>query len=155
MLDTKTSDVKNKLHSVRRYDLAAEEARKGYESICSDITRITPAYGGVSVKSSASADFSDGLDRLRAAAVKALEDSNRYAAAKSDVVEIISAMGEWPDEMRCLRIRYLDYRSNAGWRLTSWDKVAERMGMSRRQATNIHGSALKHFAEIWMQLPQA
>ena len=155
MPETKHSAVKDKLHSVRRYDLAAKEALAQYESILSDITRITPAYGGVHVKSSGGDDFSAGIERLREASSEALLRYRQYADAKAEAAEIIAAMGEWPDEMQCLRLRYLDYRSNAGWRLTSWDEVAERMSVSRRQATNIHGQALRHFAEIWDKLPQA
>ena len=150
MNEPKKSPVKEKLYSVRKLDLAAEEAMLNYESINSDLLKVTPFYGGVHVKSgSNTADFSGGVDRLREAAERVLLRFDQYAAAKAEVVEIISAMDKWPDEMKCLRLRYLTYRENKNWRLLSWDEVAVRMCVSRRQVTNIHGQALQRFERIW------
>lgn len=147
--------VKDKLCSVRKYDLAANEAEQNYETLRSAAVRITPTYGGVRVNGSAQrSDFSGSLDRLGEAARTVNQMVDRYVDALDEVSGIISEMDN-PDEMKCLRLRYLSYRSNPGWRLTSWDEVAEQMCVSRRQATNIHGRALQHFEQIWKSRPEA
>lgn len=140
---------------MRKYNLAAESAILDYEALRSDIMRITPQYGGNCVVKSGGineADLAGAVARLESAANKVLRNIERYADAKAEVVEIISAMGEWPDEMECLRLRYLTYRDNKDWRLLSWDDVADRMYVSRRQATYVHGRALLHFQQLWNEI---
>lgn len=146
---TKMTPVKEVLRSVRKYDFAAENAYQLYASLRSDILRITPIYDGVSVKSGSNgADLSNGISRLEDAGRKVTVCLGRYADRKGQIAEMIAQMGDYPDEMECLRLRYLCYRENKNWRLLSWDVIADRMHVSRRQATNIHGRALKHFDEL-------
>lgn len=155
-MDTKMTPVKDVLRSVRKYDCAAENAYQGYVSLRSEIFRLTPIYDGIHVKTGTNeADLAGGVARLEEAEENVLRCYDRYIDQKAHIEELIAKMGDHPDEMKCLRLRYLSYRENKGWRLTSWDEVAERMHVSRRQATNIHGQALRHFAQIWMNLPQA
>ncbi len=149
---TKMTPVKEFLKSARKYDFAAENAYQLYAELRSDVLRITPHYDGVSVKTGANgADLANGMARLEEASSKVTICYDRYADRKGQIAELIAQMGDHPDEMECLRLRYLCYRENKNWRLLSWDVIAERMHVSRRQATNIHGKALKIFGELLRQ----
>lgn len=146
---TKMTPVKEFLKSARKYDCAAENAYQEYVSLRSDILRITPHYDGAPVKTGTNgADLANGVARLEAASENVISCYDRYAEHRGRISELISQMGEWPDEMRCLQLRYLSYRENKNWRLLNWDVIAEKMYISRRQATIIHGKALRHFAEL-------
>lgn len=149
-----SSPTKEMLCSVRKYDLAAEEAMLNYEALRSEITRITPSYtpNYSSTKCGLNtADIASSVALLEDAAQNVLKKVERYTKAKVEVIEIISAMGTWPEEMKCLRLRYLTYHDNKEYRLLSWDSIADLMHCSRKQAINIHGRALQHFNFLWQK----
>ena len=148
-METKMTPVKDLLRSVRKYDFAAENAYQGYASLRSEIFRLTPIYDGIHVKTSTNgADLAGGVARLEEAGENVLLCYDRYAEKKAHIEELIAKMGDYPDEMKCLRLRYLSYRENKNWRLLSWDVIADRMHVSLRNATTIHGKALKIFEQL-------
>lgn len=147
--------AKDKLRQIRRYDKKADEALRNLESVQADLTRITPRYGGAAVMSSDVADLSGGVARLIEAGRKADEAADSYAEAKALIVEMLLEI-EDPDECKVLRLRYLDYRSNPGWRYTTWETIAEQLNRSKRGVTALHGAALQSFEKImktWFEVP--
>ena len=145
----KMTHIKDVLLSVRELDLAAENAILDYKSLESDIMRITPTYSGTKVRNgSKSSDLSGAVARLVKAKEKARRRAERYAAAKTEIIELIALMDD-EDEAKCLRLKYLAYRERSDNRPLSWDAVADRMYMSRRKAITLHGRALIHFEKLW------
>lgn len=146
---TKMTLVKDVLRSVRKYDFAAENAYQGYASLRSEIFRLTPIYDGIHVKTGTNGtDLAGGIARLEDAGKNVLRCYDRYIDQKAHIEELIARMGDHPDEMKCLRLRYLSYRENKNWRLLNWDVIADRMHVSRRNATTIHGKALRIFEAL-------
>lgn len=148
-METKMTPVKDLLRSVRKYDFAAENAYQGYVSLRSEVFRLTPLYDGLRVKTGTNgADLAGGVARLEEAGENVLRCYDQYIEQKAYIEELIAKMGDHPDEMKCLRLRYLSYRENKNWRLLSWDVIADRMHVSLRNATTIHGKALKIFEQL-------
>ena len=139
--------AKDYLKQIRELDLKAEEALRLVESCESDITRITPRYGGTPVMSSGTGDLSGPVAQLIGAQQRADAAIDRYVDLKERIVDMLLELPK-ADERKCLRLRYVDYRNNDGWRLTTWDAIAEEMHCSRRAVTDLHGAALVSFARL-------
>ena len=131
------TNVKSQLRS---YRAAVHEVRDITERIIcvrSQAERVTAALTGMpggGLRDDNIQSCVALLDELERRYVERLRETIRLLTAIEDGIDAL------PDERhrQVLRMRYIDG--------LGWEEIAERMGYTKRQITNIHGSALAAFS---------
>lgn len=134
------TDAKRYLQQIRTLDIRIDTKLNELEHLKEMVMKVTPTLTGMTISGTGSQDkLGDAVSRIVDLENELNRIINEYVDTKRDVSSVLDKVKD-ADQLQVLHKRYVQYKK--------WETIAIELGMTVRNITYIHGSALKTVEEI-------
>lgn len=134
------TDAKRYLQQIRILDIRIDTKLNELEHLKEMVMKVTPTLSGMTISGTGNQDkLGDTVSRIVDLENEIDEDIDKFVDKKREVSSILDGISN-ADQLQVLHKRYVQYKK--------WEQISEELGMTVRNVTYIHGSALKSVEDL-------